>query len=131
MTAIMLPSSPLQVLSLLALLVQKYKCGKVELDDCNHAAFVPTAGTQFTCFTSTKVQILTDRGPLQGGACFFLKLTSGTDRPGSSIFGSSTSKADSLMAIKVTGAGSKVALPGSLASALLVTAKKKNVIHKE
>jgi hypothetical protein len=62
MTAITLPSSPLQVLSLLALLVQKYKCGKVELDDCNQAAFVPTAGTQFTCFTSTKVQMR------QGGA---------------------------------------------------------------
>ncbi len=49
------------VLSLLALLVQKYKYGQ----KLSSAAEQSWRGAQFTCFTGTKVQMLTPEEPRQ------------------------------------------------------------------
>jgi hypothetical protein len=48
-----------EVLTLLALLVQKYKSGQRERQRGGAAREREEGGTQFTCFTGTKVQILT------------------------------------------------------------------------
>ena len=55
-----------QVLNLLALLVQKYRkyAGKTASAAARGAS---VAGAQFTCFTSTKVQILTPESCVAGG----------------------------------------------------------------